>query len=140
MTGKCITILKKAGITALCLPVLLVLLFIIWELFGMCVNLISTEIQTNQLYSVIKEELPDAEIIHKYSETGNTSGTGNHVDSLSAVILSADLDKEQILERLRENDDFSSWYNYAYIDETDTGYYIVKVVTSAPFVDNIMGH
>lgn len=140
MNGKCITFLKKAGIIAMCLPVLLVLFFIIWELFGMCVNLISSEIQTNQLYSVIKKELPDAEIIHKYSQTGNTSGAGNHVDSLSVVILSADLDKEQILDRLRGNDDLSSWYDCVYIDETDTGYYIVKVVTSAPFVDNIMGH
>lgn len=134
MNGKCITFLKKSGITALCLPVLLVLFFIIWELFGMCVNLISTEIQTKQLCSVIEKEFPNAGIIHKHSETGNTSGTGNHVDSLSAVTFSADLDKEQIFERL------SGYYNYFYICETDNGCYIVEVVTSAPFWDNIAGH
>lgn len=134
MTEKCITILKKAGITVLCLPVLLVLFFIIWELFGMCVNLISTEIQTKQLCSVIEKELPNAEIIHKHSETGNTGGTGNHVDCLSAVTISADLDKEQILERISDH------YIDPYIDETDKGYYVVTVVTSAPFWDNIVGH
>lgn len=134
MTEKCITILKKAEITVLCLPVLIVLFFIIWELFGMCINQISTEIQTKQLCGVIEKELPNAEIIHKHSETGNTGGTGNHVDSLSAVTFSADLGKDQILERL------SGYYNYPYIDETDNGYYIVKVVTSAPFWDNIAGH
>lgn len=97
-----------------------------------------------------------------YSETGNTSGTGNHVDMLSVVLVKADTELSELENKLNESypiDDWSFW-----IEETSTvksqydesGYpsfykvlavpeemqntYIIYLCQSAPFADNIEGH
>ncbi len=70
--------LKRTGLALLLLPVIIIAVFILYEIFGMCVNHIATGRQTNKLQVNLEKEIPDIEIISVYSETGNTSGTGNH--------------------------------------------------------------
>ena len=80
--------LKRFGIALLVLPIILIIIFILYEIFGMCINRIATREQTNTLQMNLENEISDIEIISVYSETGNTSGTGNHVDCLSVIIFS----------------------------------------------------
>ncbi len=74
--------LKWTGLALFFLPVLLIGIFILYEIFGMGVNHFATWRQTERLRADLEEKIPGVEIVSVYSETGNTSGTGNHVDCL----------------------------------------------------------
>ena len=130
--------LKRLGITILLLPVALAAVLIIYEIFGMCINHISTKKQTNTLQANLENEISDIEIISVYSETGNTSGTGNHVDCLSSVIFSTQMQEPEIENCMSKYYVFDEWS--CYVDKTDDGYYKIYINTSAPFADNIEGH
>ena len=86
--GIFMKLLKGFGITLLSLPIILIVIFVLYEIFGMCVNHMTTKKQTTTLQMHLESEIPDIKIISVYSETGNTSGTGNHVDCLSSIIFS----------------------------------------------------
>ncbi len=77
--------LQRLGIVVILLPTMLITIFIIYEYFGMCINHLATQKQTNTLQRNLENEISDLEIISVYSETGNTSGTSNHVDCLSSI-------------------------------------------------------
>ena len=126
-------ILKGAGIVIVGIPFLLISLIIILEIVGYFVNHIATDRQTKELRNVILQEIDDAKIIDEYSETGNTSGTGNHVDCLSRVSFSSGKDLDTISEILDKRYDYWELKN-------ENGIYIVTLNTSAPFSDNIEGH
>lgn len=130
--------LKRFGIVVLCLPILLIVIFVLYEIFGMCVNHIATEEQTNTLQEHLASEIPDIEIISVYSETGNTSGTGNHVDCLSSIIFSTEMRETEIEDRMSKYYVFDEWG--CYVDKREDGYFIIYINTSAPFADNIEGH
>ena len=49
----------------------------------------------------IMKSLQNVTVLDTYSETGNTSGTGNHVDMLSVVLFQTDDNVEQISEKLQ---------------------------------------
>ena len=68
---------KRFGIVMLSLPIALVIVWMLYEIFGMCINHITTKEQTNTLRTNLESEISDIEIISIYSETGNTLGTGN---------------------------------------------------------------
>ena len=115
------------------------LLLIAFEIFGMIVNHASTGIQTTRLRHSITDTIPDTEIISVDSQTGNTSGTGNHVDCLTRITFSSDLSLSEVQNKL------SSTYEWndlnCYVEETaNRGEYLFFLRKRAPFVDNIEGH
>ena len=127
--------LKKVFIGILALPLFL----ICFEIFGMIVNHASTSIQTNRLRRNIVDAIPNTEIISVESQTGNTSGTGNHVDCLTRIIFSSDLSLSEIQDKLRNA--FESNTRECSVKETDkAGEYLFILCKSAPFSNNIEGH
>ncbi len=122
----------------LSLPIALPVVWALYEIFGMYINHITTKEQTNTLRTNLESEISDIEIISVYSETGNTSGTGNHVECLSSITFSTEMRKTEIEECMSKYYVFDGW-NY-YLNKTDDGYYIIYINTSAPFADNIEGH
>ena len=104
----------------------------------MYINHITTKEQTNTLRTNLESEISDIEIINIYSETGNTSGTGNHVDCLSSITFSTKMQETEIKNCMSEYYVFDEWS--CYINKTDDGYYIICINTPAPFADNIEGH
>ena len=130
--------LKRTGLVLLSLPVILVIIFIIHEIFGMCVNHIATRQQTDRLQINLEKEIPDIKIASVYSETGNTSGTGNHVDCLSMILFSTEMQEDEVKNCMAKYYEFDEWS--CYVMETEDGSYLFYLNTSAPFENNIEGH
>ncbi|MCI8614136.1 MAG: hypothetical protein K2P25_10525 [Lachnospiraceae bacterium] len=134
--------LKKTGVFILLTPIVFIIFFIIafilYEIFGMCINHLAARRQTHALQVNLESSIPDIEFINIYWQTGNTSGTGNHVDCLSSITFSTQMPESEIKSRLSECYQFDEWS--CYISETDTGDYLFYLNTSAPFADNIEGH
>ena len=126
-------VLVGVGVTIVSIPFLLIALWIGTEIFGIFANHAATDNQTKNLWNVIEQQIDDAKIIDEYSETGNTSGTGNHVDCLSRITFSSEKNEETVSKTLEEN--FEYWDL-----KFENGIYIVTLNTSAPFPDNIEGH
>lgn len=156
-------IIKRMIIIIVCIPIALILVVIAFEIAGMIVNHTATWRQTEKLKNVIEKELTDAEIIDTYSETGNTSGTGNHVDMLSVVVFRTNESISDIEIKLKDYYEFDEWgcwvekldtmaeihepgsFWYQIWDEMDISEdsdncYLMYLNQSAPFADNIEGH
>lgn len=131
-------LLKRTGLLILFLPAILIIIFALYELFGMCVNHLTTKRQTDMLQTNLENEIPDIRIVNIYSETGNTSGTGNHVDCLSSVTFSTELPEMKIKRSMSKYYEYDEWS--CYIAPTDDGYYLFYLNTPAPFEDNLEGH
>ena len=124
---------KKVLISILAVPLLL----IFFEVFGMIVNHASTGIQTNRLRREIIDTIPNTEIISIESETGNTTGTGNHVDCLTRITFTSDLSLSEVQNKLSK----SCKGNDCYVKGTDkAGEYLFFLRKHAPFSGNIEGH
>lgn len=130
--------LQRLGIVVILLPTMLITIFIIYEFFGMGVNHLATQRQTNTLQRNLEKEISDIEIVSIYSETGNTSGTSNHVDCLSSIIFSTQMQEAEIEACMSKYYTFDNFD--CYVNRTDDGNYIFYLNTSAPFRDNIEGH
>lgn len=130
--------LKRFGLALIFLPILLTVIFVLYEIFGMCVNHMATKEQTETLQMYLESEIPDIEVISVSSETGNTSGTGNHVDCFSVIVFSTKMLETEIEECMEEYYVFED--GDCYVDRTEEGYYMICVNSSAPFADNIEGH
>ncbi len=130
--------IKRFGIVILTLLITLLAICGLYEVFGMFINHIATKEQTDTLQMNLENEISDIEIVSVYSETGNTSGTGNHVDCLSSIIFSTEMQKTEIEDCLSKYYVFDEWN--CYVNKKDDGYYIIYINTSAPFADNIEGH
>ena len=130
-------ILKWIGIVVLFLPFILIAAFIVFEMFGMCVNHAATDRQTEKLQADLAEKLSDVEFISVHSETGNT-GNGNHVDCVSEITFSTAMTESEIIGAMSEFYDFDK--DDCSVNKTDDGSYTFYWVTSAPFHDNIEGH
>ncbi len=147
----------------LCLPFLLIGLVILHEVVGMVVNHTASARQTRNAVSLLHTGLVSVEIVDSYTETGNTSGTGNHVDMLSAVIFKTDaglVEIEALIDRNYGLDMWNCWIEEmekvtAFREENPSFYpyvaemrvpknlehtYLLYINNSAPFVDNIEGH
>ncbi len=122
----------------LTLPAALLVLWGLYEVFGMCVNHIAAREQTAALQRNLEQEIPDLEVVRVESETGNTSGTGNHVECLSSITFSTEMKEAEIQERMSEYYTLDGWSGS--VKRTEDGHYVITVVTSAPFADNIEGH
>ncbi|NBI68032.1 hypothetical protein D1646_14720 [Pseudoflavonifractor sp. 60] len=148
---------------ALFLPAALLVLFVLFEFIGIAANHAASTRQTEQLLELLQANLQQVDILDSYTETGNTSGTGNHVDMLSAVIFrtGADLEEiEQVLQEYGALDEWSFWvkpmaqvsaareehpYLYPFLERVavpedfeDT--WLLYMNTDAPFPNNIEGH
>lgn len=103
----------------------------------MCVNHAATGRQTKELKSNLEKAIDDIRIIDVYSETGNTAGTGNHVDCLSIVNFSTNSPLKEVKEKMSGYYEWDEWS--CFIEETEEGY-LFYLNTPAPFADNIEGH
>ncbi|MDE7325434.1 MAG: hypothetical protein K2N63_04000 [Lachnospiraceae bacterium] len=130
--------LKRIGLGILFLPFMLIVIFVLYEVFGMCVNHIATNRQTEQLQAHLESEISDLQIINICSKTGNTAGTGNHVDCLSSVTFSTQMPTSEIKDKMSEYYTFDEWS--CYVAQTENGTYLFYLNTSAPFPNNIEGH
>ncbi len=131
-------ILKRIVVSIFSLPIILIIGFILFEIFGMCVNHIATKQQTDKLQTNLENEISDIKFIDVYSETGNTSGTGNHVDCLSLIEFSTKMQMSEIENCMSEYYEFDEWC--CFVEKTEDGNYLFYLNTSAPFRDNIEGH
>ena len=104
----------------------------------MCINHHATKQQTNLLQVNLENEISDIRIINIYSETGNTAGTGNHVDCLSSIIFSTNMPESEIRETMSKYYEFNE--RSCFLNKTDDGNYLFYLNTAAPFEDNIEGH
>lgn len=131
-------LLKRIVEVIVSLPIILIILFILFEIFGMCINHLATKQQTDKLQTNLENEIPDLKIVNVYSETGNTSGTGNHVDCLTTIAFSTKMKKSEIEDCMSEYYELNEWY--CFVEKTEDGNYLFYLNTSAPFEDNIEGH
>jgi len=130
--------LKRLGVIVLTLPVALFVLWGLYEVLGLCVNHIAAKGQTDTLRRNLEQEISDLEIVSVFSETGNMSGTGNHVECLSSVTFSTELEETEIKDRMSDHYVLDGWSGD--VKRTEDGYFVISIVTSAPFMDNIEGH
>ena len=88
--------IKRICVIIMSLPVILIIVLITFEIFGMCVNHLATSRQTKELQSNLENEIDGIKIIDVHFQTGNLSGTGNHVECLSVVTFSTTLEECEI--------------------------------------------
>ena len=157
---------KRVLIGMICLPLILIVLWILYEAFGMAVNHISGNRQTKNLIKEIETDLSSAEIVDSYTKTGNTTGTSNHVDMLSVVVFTTEDPLDEIENKMaryyesKESGSIDFWIGdikefksikeergFLYIDlnrldvaDPEENGYILYMNTGAPFRDNIEGH
>ena len=117
----------------LALPLLLIAIFILIEIVGYVANNATTYKQTKELTSYIEKSIEDAGIVDAYSFTGNTTGTGNHVECESVVTFNSDMPEDEVARI------FDKKYRYHDLEKKD-GSYVITVIGDAPFRDNIEGH
>lgn len=130
--------LKKLLLAAVLLPMLLPAGCVAWEVYGMCANHAATARQTQQLQAELARCIDDFGLIGADSETGNLSGTGNHVECASRVTFSTGLTRDEIADAMAEYcaARHADWD----IGQTEDGAYWFYMSASAPFPDNIEGH
>ena len=129
---------KRIGMAILFLPFILILGIMVYEIFGMCVNHAATDRQTKKLQANLIEGISDLEIINVNSETGNSSGTGNHVECMSMITFSTEMNESEIEGVMAAYYDFDN--EYYVIRKEEDGTFSIYLETSAPFRDNIEGH
>ena len=117
----------------LALPLLLIAIFILIEIVGYVANNATTYKQTKELTSYIEKFIEDAGIVDVYSFTGNTTGTGNHVECESVVTFSSDMPEDEVARIIEKQ------YKHHNLEKKD-GSYVITVIGDAPFRDNIEGH
>ena len=114
-------------------PLLLIAIFILIEIVGYVANNATTYKQTKELTSYIEKSIGDADIVDVYSFTGNTTGTGNHVECESVATFNSDMSEDEVARI------FDKKYRYHDLEKKD-GSYVITVIGDAPFRDNIEGH
>lgn len=155
--------LRIAGISAAviaCLPIAFLALWIVWEVFCACVNGISGHLHTESVLNGYSNT-NDITVLDKSTFVGNTSGTGNHTEVRTTVLVKANdiktveywtygdfyhitsLSEEKTeyygnsSRRSREISDFEREID---IPTDVTNCYVVEVYGSVPFPDSIVGH
>lgn len=153
---------KRIGIAVICIPFAIIFIYIAFELIGITVNHYATSQQTKSLKKTILSVAPESEILDTYSETGNTSGTGNHVDMLSVILVKTDAEfsvLENSFNGYYLSDDCAFWieetdsvksrydecslpsfYEFLSVPKETQSTYIVYLCQPAPFADNMEGH
>ncbi|MBP0982146.1 MAG: hypothetical protein J6A19_00325 [Oscillospiraceae bacterium] len=148
---KAVRGLKITGIVLLCLPFALVIIWLLWELFCAAVNNISGILHTQGVMNGYSNS-SSIQVLDNVTFVGNTSGTGNHTEVRSTVLVKA-----------LNPHDLEYWTNYEYYQITSLseeipeykldrwnrelempyeseGCYVVEVYGDVPFPDSILGH
>ena len=133
-------VLLGIGITIAMIPSLMITLGIGYEIYGYLANHAATDKQTKALEKVIVTEIDGVQIKDVYSETGNTTGTSNHVDCLSRITFSSDKDQDQVSEILKKHYDCNDEDYFTVTIKRENGIYIVTQISQAPYPYNIEGH
>ena len=144
MQEKHITV-QKILVFIFGLPILLVVLFIGYEIVGMAVNHAAGDKQTKKLTAYAEEQ--GFEIVATDTFVGN-SGNGNHVDLISKIYVKSESSSEELSSRLGSYDGGDirvcepneDELTKAGITAQEDGIYMLRLFNSAPFVDNIEGH
>lgn len=148
--------LKILGISAaviLCLPIALFILWIIWELFCAAANGISGQLHTDSVLNAYSND-SDIEVLDSATFVGNTSGTGNHTEVRTTVLVRANSritveywtqgDEYRIIPLFdtpeTRQDRLRDWERELDIPTDVTDCYVVEVYGEVPFRDSIMGH
>ena len=98
---------KRIGIALLLLPFVLISGIIVFEIFDICVNHAATDRQTKKLQTDLESRISDLEILNVHSETGNLSGTGNHVECLSVIDFATEMTEGEITSALSDTCDLN---------------------------------
>lgn len=143
--------LKKIGIVLICIPAVLLFLFIGYELFGIVINNIYGQIHTGDMLMVLSNN-SDVVVLDTYTFVGNSSGTGNHCDLLTAAVVRNDTgdiysfyyatDKcaDYIFSLSELGESYQEWSEKLDFPEDETNCYLLVKIDIAPFKDNIQGH
>lgn len=130
--------LKQIARILVVAPLILIGVFLLYEALGLCVNHLAAGRQTKRLVANLRIDAPDIEVIDVRSETGNTSGTGNHVECLSSVVFSTETPKGDLEARIAAR--YPEGEGTYRLSQTEDGLYRLELIASAPFADNIEGH
>ncbi|MGN0607244.1 MAG: hypothetical protein ACI4JM_12050 [Oscillospiraceae bacterium] len=139
--------LKRIFTVIICMPIVLIVLFIGYEIIGIAVNDYSANKQTKNLLEDISN-VSDIEILDSYTYCGNT-GNGNHVDMLSLVLVRSDDEPKNSRYgnvRIRPYENLSDinlqgkYYGSLNYPENKENLYVIVLNNPAPFYDNIVGH
>lgn len=133
-------VLLGIGITIAMIPSLMITHGIGYEIYGYLANHAATDKQTKALEKVIVTEIDGVQIKDVYSETGNTTGTSNHVDCLSRITFSSDKDQDHVSEILKKHYDCNDEDYFTVTIKRENGIYIVTQISQAPYPYNIEGH
>lgn len=149
--------LKITGIVIISLPAALVALWILWELFCAAANGISGQWQTDSVLNGYSND-SDIEVLDSATFVGNTSGTGNHTEVRTTVLVMANdimtveywtngdyYHITSLSEEISVNNgsmrgrNVSDWERELKIPDDITDCYVVEVYGSVPFPDSIVG-
>ena len=149
--NKAVRALKITGIVIISLPFALVALYIVWEIFCAVVNNISGQLHTDSVINGYSN-CASIEVLDNVTFVGNTSGTGNHTEVRSTVLVQADSITEleywtnyesyyitPLFEEVSE-EKYSRWSRELEQPYERDNCYVVEVYGSVPFPDSIMGH
>ena len=141
--------LKKIGTVLICIPGVILFLIISCELCGMAANNIQGLWYTESLINELSNIGDDIETLDTYTFVGNSGGTGNHCELLSAVLVRtkyfADLNyyvkRGRIYPLSEMSEDFyKEWSKKLDFPEDEADCYLVIEINSAPFSEDIRGH
>lgn len=128
----------------LALPLVLIILFIVFEVFGAIVNHAAGNLQTKRFTGYAAEQ--GFEVLASDTFVGN-SGNGNHVDLISSVYVTADRTTEEALALISSCDGSPAVWtpdeedlSKAGVTPPEEGVLMLRLFNSAPFADNIEGH
>ncbi|MGN1423494.1 MAG: hypothetical protein ACI4XA_08980 [Oscillospiraceae bacterium] len=139
------------GIILLCLPLVLIVLLILWEIICMAVNNVSGVLHTIDVMNGYGN-CASIEVLDNVTFVGNTSGTGNHTEVRSTVLVRAKDINE--LEQWTDGDNYyitplsgkisedklDRWDRELEMPYENEDCYVVEVYGEVPFPNSIMGH
>lgn len=151
---KALHIILRILVVIVCLPFAALFLWIIWEIIGAVGNQIAARQFTKEYSQYVLDTIPKTEILGTYTFAGNTSGTGNHCELKTVLVIRTETEHpEDLLEFdgsmtdwIKPVEKAREWEIHIMNEmdlpeelDTENCYYI-NVIEPAPFPDNIMGH
>lgn len=131
----------------------LVALIILWEIFFFGVNYTCAIFKTMDIMNGFSNTR-DIEVLDNVTFVGNTSGTGNHTEARSTILINAT--NEEVIEywlgRNSENsriyslfekvpeEKYERWDRELELPYDSSKCYVVEVYSSVPFSDSFIGH
>lgn len=144
---KAVRGLKITGIVLLSLPAL----WLLWELFCAAVNNISGILHAQGVMNGYSNS-SSIQVLDNVTFVGNTSGTGNHTEVRSTVLVKAlnpndleywtNAENYQITSLSEEIPEYKldRWNRELEMPYESDGCYVVEVYGDVPFPDSILGH